>query len=112
MKKIDIIGACSDLGLHISGSQLAPEILINNINKSNINKIKIIKYNNTYKKELDKHNLKKNLNELNIFNNKLYDEYNKMDNIYIYKIIERIKSVKTYKIFIIIFRNLLIFRRN
>lgn len=74
MKKVDIIGACSDLGLHINGSQLAPEILINNINKDNINKIKIIKYNNTYKKELDKNNLKKNLNELNIFNNKLYSE--------------------------------------
>lgn len=74
MKRIDIIGACSDLGVHISGSQLGPEILINNINKDNINKIKIIKYNNTYKKELDKNNLKKNLNELNIFNNKLYNE--------------------------------------
>lgn len=74
MKKIDIIGACSDLGVHISGSQLGPKILINNINKNNINKIKIIKYNNTYKKELDENNLKKNLNELNIFNNKLYNE--------------------------------------
>ena len=74
MKKIDIIGACSDLGLHITGSQLAPEVLINNINKNNINKIKIIKYNNIYKKELEEDDKKKNLNELNLFNKNLYKE--------------------------------------
>lgn len=74
MKKIDIIGACSDLGLHITGSQLAPEILINNINKNNIDKIKILKYDNTYKKELENDNKKKNLNELNLFNKNLYKE--------------------------------------
>lgn len=74
MKKIDIIGACSDLGLHITGSQLAPEILINNINKKNINKIKILKYDNTYKKELENDNKKKNLKEINYFNKNLYNE--------------------------------------
>lgn len=77
MKKIDIIAACSDLGVHINGTKDGPEILINNINKSNINKIKKINCNQSYIKELDKNNLKKNLNELNNFNNKLYDEVNK-----------------------------------
>ena len=49
MKNIDIIAACSDLGVHINGSQLGPEILINNIDKNNINKInnfKKIDYDN------------------------------------------------------------------
>lgn len=75
-KNIDIIAACSDLGLHINGTILGPEILINNINKNNINKIKKINYDKNYIKELDKNNMKKNLVELNNFNNKLYDEIN------------------------------------
>lgn len=76
MKKIDIIAACSDLGVHVTGSNLGPEILINNIDKNNINEIKKINYDNKYIKELEKNNLKKNLNELNLFNNKLYNEIN------------------------------------
>ena len=74
MKNIDIIAACSDLGVHVNGTNLGPDVLINNINIKNINKIKKINYNNNYRKELDKNNLKKNLNELNSFNNKLYNE--------------------------------------
>ena len=74
MKNIDIIAACSDLGVHVNGTNQGPEILINNINKNNINKIKKIKYNENYIKELDKNNLKKNLNELNNFNNRLFNE--------------------------------------
>jgi len=76
MKKIDIIAACSDLGVHVIGSQDAPEILLNNIDKNNINKIKKINYNNYYTKDFDKNNLKKNLNELNLFNKNLYNEIN------------------------------------
>ena len=76
MKHIDIIAACSELGVHVNGTSHAPEILINNINKNNINKIKKINYNENYIKELDKNNLKKNLEELNKFNNKLYNEIN------------------------------------
>ena len=76
MKNIDIIAACSDLGVHVNGSNLAPNILINNINKNNINKIKEINYDNNYIKESDKNNLKKNLNELNSFNKNLYNEIN------------------------------------
>lgn len=80
MRNIDIIAACSDLGVHINGSQLGPETLINNINKNNINKIKKIKYNDKYLKEQEKDNLKKNLKELNYFNNKLYNEINETIN--------------------------------
>ena len=74
MKNIDIIAACTDLGVHVNGSQLGPEVLINNIDKNNINKIKKINYDNNYIKELNINNKKKNLNELNIFNKKLYNE--------------------------------------
>ena len=76
MRKIDIIAACSDLGVHVKGSQLGAKTLINNINinKNNINKIKKIIYNNNYIKELDKNNLKKNLKQLNLFNENLYNE--------------------------------------
>lgn len=74
MKKIDIIAACSDLGVHVNGSQFGPEVLINNIDKNNINKIKKINYSDNYIKELDKNNKKKNLHEINLFNEKLYSE--------------------------------------
>ena len=73
MQNIDIIGACSDLGVHVDGAKLGPAILEKNLNQKNINKIINIKANNI-KKELDKNNLKKNLNEINIFNQKLYTE--------------------------------------
>lgn len=74
MKNIDILAACSDLGVNVNGSQFGPEILINNINKNSINKIKKINYDNNYKKESDKYNKKKNLNQINIFNKNLYNE--------------------------------------
>ena len=74
MTNIDLIAACSDLGVHVSGSQLGPDILINNINKNDINKIKKINYSKNYIKELDKNNFKKNLEEINIFNELLYNE--------------------------------------
>lgn len=74
MKNVDIIAACSDLGVHVNGSQLGPETLINNINKDDVNNIKIINYDKNYIKELDKNNLKKNLEQINIFNKSLYNE--------------------------------------
>lgn len=80
MQNIDIIGACSDLGVHVDGARLGPEILENNLDKKNINNIINIKSNNI-KKELDKNNLKKNLNEINLFNQKLYNNVlNSLDN--------------------------------
>jgi len=77
MKNIDLIAACSDLGVHVTGAQLGPEILINDIDKAKVNEIKKINYNENYIKELDKNNLKKNLNELNTFNNQLFNEVQK-----------------------------------
>ena len=74
MKNIDIIAACSDLGVHVNGTNLGPDKLINNIkNKNKINTIKKITYDINYKKELEKNNLKKNLNAVNKFNKKLYN---------------------------------------
>lgn len=74
MENINIIAACSDLGVHINGSQFGPDILINNIDKNAVNEIKKINYSKNYIKELDKKNLKKNLEEINIFNEHLYSE--------------------------------------
>ncbi len=73
IKNIDSIAACSDLGVHVDGSKLGPEILINSIDSSLIHNLKYV-YNKdrNYKKELDKNNLKKNLAELNSFNENLY----------------------------------------
>ena len=75
IKKIDLIAACSDLGVHVNGSNLGPEILLKNVyNDKKINKIKKINYPDNYKKELEKDNKKKNLEEVNAFNHKLYAE--------------------------------------
>ena len=39
MKNIDIIGACSDLGVHVDGAKFGPEAIERNINLNNINNI-------------------------------------------------------------------------
>lgn len=74
MKNVDIIGACSDLGLHIDGSNKGPLQLISKIDiKDNISNIKKIFPDINYKKELDKNNKRKNLKQINRFNSNLYD---------------------------------------
>lgn len=76
MRDIDVIAACCDLGVHVNGSNLAPQILIDNIKDSNRARVKSIKkvdYDLGYKKELEKENKKKNLDAVNKFNSKLYD---------------------------------------
>jgi arginase len=73
MNKINLIAACSDFGIHVDGSKLGPEILIKNSNVSNINKILTIHSNEGVAKELDINNKRKNLNEINFFNTKLYN---------------------------------------
>lgn len=73
MKKINIIDACSDLGVHIDGSNLGPIIISKEFNNNNfINKICIIEKNNIVK-EKDKNNLKKNLNSINNLNSKIFN---------------------------------------
>lgn len=84
MKTIDIIAACSDLGVHVNGAHLGPENLIKKIDKNFIHQIKIIKSDLNIQKELDKNNKKKNLNEINLFNLKLYNEIkNTLENNYL-----------------------------
>lgn len=84
MKNIDIIGACSDLGVHVNGAHLGPENLIKKINSNSIHEIKTIKYDTNIQKELDKDNKKKNLNEINQYNEKLYYEIkNTLENNYL-----------------------------
>lgn len=68
--KLNIIKACSDLGVHINGSNNGPKILnkFDNLvdNVYDINKEKTFK-------ELDKNNKKKNIKALNKFNEELYN---------------------------------------
>lgn len=71
MKNIDIIGACSDLGVHIDGAKLGPEAIEKNINLNNINNIYNV-HAKEIKKDLSKDNLRKNLKEINEFNSELY----------------------------------------
>ena len=68
MKNIKIIGACTDLGVDKNGADKGPiEIIkeLNNINPIIINKPNCIK-------STDPKDLKKNLKEVNIFNNELF----------------------------------------
>ncbi len=70
--RLNIINACSDLGVNIYGSNLGPEVLKKHIiNNDKINDIIDVKYENVTKSN-DKNDLAKNLGELNKFNEKLY----------------------------------------
>lgn len=71
MKHIDIINACTDLGVHVNGAQLGSIELTSNIEHSSINNIVTLQYDNVIK-ETEKDNKKKNLDEINKFNEKLY----------------------------------------
>lgn len=68
--KISVIKACSDLGVHINGSEYGP-LKLDNID-SLVDNIHIVK-KETKEKESDKNNKRKNFNELNKFNKKLYE---------------------------------------
>lgn len=69
MKDIDIIEACSDLGINVEGAALGPKVLEKYVSTNNIYKIEL----ENIKKEKDKENKKKNLKYINEFNEKLYD---------------------------------------
>lgn len=71
--KINIINACSDLGVEVDGADKGPLIISKNLNNSKINKTITVLKNNT-KKSHDINDLRKNLDEVNIFNAKLYKE--------------------------------------
>lgn len=68
MKNLDVIIASSDAGVHVNGSSNGAIKLSNDINYKSILKQK------EFIKSLDKNDLYKNLNEVNDFNTKLYNE--------------------------------------
>ena len=68
--KVTIIKACTDLGLHINGTDKGPEVL-NEIEKY-ADKVITIKKENV-QKELGKDNKKKNIKYINKFNEELYN---------------------------------------
>ena len=72
MKKIDIIDACTDLGVAVDGAALGPEILTEDLINKKVDNIHII-HADEDGKEKDKENKKKNLKKLNEFNIELYN---------------------------------------
>ena len=80
MKNINIIKACSDLGVHIDGSNSGPNAILNNMNLTNINQVLELHKPNCIK-EFQKDNKKKNMSHINNFNNNLYNlVYNSINN--------------------------------
>ena len=75
MQKATFIGAGSDLGVNVDGTRKAPNIIL----KSKPNKI-ILEQNENIEKSQDKNDLKKNLDELNNFNKRLYESILKENN--------------------------------
>ena len=71
MKEIDIINACTDLGVAVDGACLGPNELTKDLKEKNLRAIYKI-YADEENKEKDKENKKKNLIKLNEFNEKLY----------------------------------------
>ena len=72
MRNIDIIDACTDLGVSVDGATLGPEILTEDFSRENVDNIYII-HADEDGKEKDKENKKKNLKKLNEFNIELYN---------------------------------------
>ena len=68
MKDINFISACSDLGVHICGSEKGPTLLTNNFDIKN----SVIKKENI-KKSLDPNDLRKNEKHINNFTKKVFD---------------------------------------
>ncbi len=71
MKKITLIGAGSDLGVHIDGARNGPKKIL--ANYSNYKTI-LLEQDNNIKKSIDPTDLKKNLVEVNNFNKELYNK--------------------------------------
>lgn len=68
MKTI-LIGASSDLGVHVDGAKLGPLDLLQNMDEEKI----LIKQNDKYIKSMDPKDLRKNEDEIKIYNNSLYN---------------------------------------
>lgn len=72
MKKIDIIKACSDLGVHKDGSHLGPDYILKNLDLNYVNNIKEISKIDCIK-DTSIANKKKNIDYINKFNSSLYN---------------------------------------
>ena len=72
MRRIDIIDACTDLGVSVDGAALGPEILTEDFSNENVGNIYIL-HADEDGKEKEKDNKKKNLKKLNEFNIELYN---------------------------------------
>ena len=69
--KINIINACSDLGVNIDGASLGPQVIKKKIYKNEyINQIIDVKCN-CNNKDNEPNNMKKNITRLNSFNSDL-----------------------------------------
>lgn len=78
MKKISVISAQSDLGVNIDGARFGPEKIVNSLS-NNLKKIEL-KQNNNIIKSQDKLDLKKNILEINKYNEELYNIISKENN--------------------------------
>lgn len=72
---IDLICACTDLGVHLEGTEKGPILIANLINNKNINKKIIIKKNSIIKKK-NHDNLLKNFEGINAFSKELFERIN------------------------------------
>ena len=72
MRSIDIIDACTDLGVSVDGAALGPEILTEDLINKKVDNVHII-HADEDGKEKEKDNKKKNLKKLNEFNIELYN---------------------------------------
>lgn len=71
MNKVDIIKACTDLGVHKCGAELGPDVICSNLKIKNIHEM--YKVNKIHcQKETNKNNLKKNFSFVNRFNENLF----------------------------------------
>lgn len=69
--RIDLIKACSDLGVNIQGAELAPDLIVEKIDLEKINKIYKVEKKECVK-ENNVENKKKNIKYINYFNEELY----------------------------------------
>ena len=72
MREIDIVNACTDLGVAVDGANLGPDELTKDLREKEIRGIYRV-YANEENQEKDKDNKKKNLKNINLFNEKLYN---------------------------------------
>lgn len=78
--KINIINACSDLGVNIDGASLGPQVIKKKIyTNEHINQIIDVKCS-CNNKDSDSNNMKKNIARLNKFNSDLYNTLIKLQN--------------------------------